>query len=110
MGTTTIDARCNARPTRLAFILPTPDRALLLNIIMRATTLWGGRFNPIVILDGTTQRVAGQRYALAGRDPYLAQQANLLRDFDPDLVIAPTGTILPPELESWEHRAFSSDG
>ena len=110
MGTTTIDARCNARPTRLAFILPTPDRALLLNVIMRATTLWGGRFNPIVILDGTTQRVAGQRYALAGRDPYLAQQANLLREFDPDLVIAPTGTILPPELESWEHRAFSSDG
>jgi hypothetical protein len=110
MGTTTIEARCNARPTRLAFILPTPDRALLLNAITRATTLWGGRFNPIVILDGTTQRVEGRHYTMGGRDPYLTQQANLLREFDPDLLIAPTGTVLPPELQPWEHRAFSNEG
>ena len=44
MGTTTIEARCNARPTRLAFILPRPDRDLMMNVIARATTLWGGLF------------------------------------------------------------------
>jgi hypothetical protein len=110
MATTTIEARCNARPTRLAFVLPTPDRTQLLNVITTATTLWGGRFNPIVILDGTTQRIDGRHYALGGRDPYLTRQANLLREFDPDLLIAPNGTVLPPELAPWEHRAFSSDG
>lgn len=94
MGTTTIDARCNARPTRLAFILPTPDRARLLEVFTRTTTLWGGRFNPIVILDGKAQRVEGQHYALGGRDPYLTRQANLLREFDPDLLIAPTGAAI----------------
>ena len=109
MGTTTIDARCNARPTRLAFVLPVPDRAHLLNVITRTTTLWGGRFDPIVILDGTAQRVEGQHYAVGGREPYLTRQANLLREFDPDLLIAPTGTVLPPELQPWEHRAFSNE-
>jgi hypothetical protein len=110
MATTTIEARCNARPTRLAFVLPTPDRALLLSVMTRATTLWGGRFNPIVILDGATQRVEGRYYALQASKPYITRQASLLRAFDPDLLIGPTGTVLPPELQPWAHRTFSLDG
>ncbi|MEA2258989.1 MAG: hypothetical protein QOJ51_1814, partial [Acidobacteriaceae bacterium] len=39
MGTTTIEARCNARPTRLAFIIPKPDRDLLIGVMSRATSL-----------------------------------------------------------------------
>lgn len=106
MSTTTIEARCNARPTRLAFILSTPDRAQLLNVITRATTLWGGRFNPIVILDDTGRRAVGRHYELAPRDPYTARQADLLKAFDPDLLISYTDEPLPAELSPWSHRIF----
>jgi len=43
MSSRTIEARCNARPTRLAFVLPTPDKNLLLSVIARATLLEGRR-------------------------------------------------------------------
>src|SRR5438132_45811 len=62
MATTTIEARCNARPTRLAFILPHPDRDLLFTVIARATSLWGGLFNPIVILDDSTRKTNTRSY------------------------------------------------
>src|ERR1039458_10115444 len=101
MSTTTIEARCNARPTRLAFILSTPDRAQLLNVITRATTLWGGRFNPIVILDDRQRRAVGRHYDLAPRYPYMARQADLLKAFDPDLLISYSNEPLPAELSPW---------
>ena len=105
-STTTIEARCNARPTRLAFILSTPNRADLLNVITRATTLWGGRFNPIVILDDTGRRAVGRHYELAPRDPYTTRQADLLKAFDPDLLISYSDEPLPAELSPWSHRNF----
>jgi len=108
MSTTTIEARCNARPTRLAFILSTPDRAQLLNVITRATTLWGGRFNPIVILDDRQRRAVGRHYDLAPRYPYMARQADLLKAFDPDLLISYSNEPLPAELSPWSHRNFSA--
>src|ERR1700691_6212679 len=109
MSTTTIEARCNARPTRLAFILSTPDRAQLLNVITRATTLWGGRFNPIVILNDTGRRAVGRHYELAPRDPYMSRQADLLMAFDPDLLISYSDAPLPVELSAWTHRNFPAE-
>ena|ERR1039457_6707512 len=83
MSTTTIEARCNARPTRLAFILPKPDHDLVLSVIARATSLWGGIFNPIVILDDTGREVRGVQEQLNSQASYLERQAELLKDFDP---------------------------
>jgi len=109
MATTTIEARCNARPTRLAFILPNPDSDLLLRIIARATILWGGIFNPIVILDDSTRKTRGVHYTMLPPDPYLQIQVDTLRAFDPDLLISYSNNPLPPELKPWEHRTFHAD-
>jgi hypothetical protein len=109
MATTTIEARCNARPTRLAFILPHPDRALLFSVIARATSLWGGLFNPIIILDGSTRKTAGVHYTRFPPDPYLRVQSDTLKAFDPDLLINYSANPLPPELKAWQHRTFPAD-
>jgi len=109
MPTTTIEARCNARPTRLAFVLPEPDRDVLLGVIARCTTLWDGLFNPIVILDDSTRQTQGIHYTMLPPDPYLKQQADLLAGFDPDLLINYSNDPLPPELAGWQHRTFPSD-
>ena len=106
MATTTIEARCNARPTRLAFVLPNPDRALLISVIARATTLWGGLFNPIIILDDSTRKTAGVHYTTFPPDPYLEIQRDTLMAFDPDLLINFSANPLPPELKLWQHRSF----
>jgi hypothetical protein len=109
MATTTIEARCNSRPTRLAFILPHPDRDLVLSVIARATTLWGGLFNPIIILDDSTRKTAGVHYTALPPDPYLATQSALLKAFDPDVLINYSTDALPSELKSWQHRMFPAD-
>jgi hypothetical protein len=109
VATTTIEARCNARPTRLAFILPQPDRTLLFSVIARATTLWGGLFNPIIILDGSTRKAAGVYYNMLPPEPYLRVQSETLQAFDPDLLINYSGNALPAELKAWQHRTFPSD-
>src|SRR5260370_5892594 len=109
MATTTIEARCNSRPTRLAFILPHPDRDLLLNVVARATTLWGGIFNPIVILDDSTRKTAGVHYTMLPPQPYLKIQRDMLKAFDPDLLINYSSDPLPSELKTWQHRTFSAD-
>jgi hypothetical protein len=106
MVTTTIEARCNARPTRLAFILPNPDHNLLLSVIARATSLWGGIFNPIIILDDSTRKTSGVHYTMLPPDPYMQIQADMLRAFDPDLLVNYSNDPLPPELKPWQHRTF----
>jgi hypothetical protein len=109
MPTTTIEARCNARPTRLAFILPNPDRDLLLSVIARATTLWGGIFNPIVILDDSMRKTSGVHYTMLPPAPHKQIQADMIRAFDPDLLISYSNDPLPPELKPWQHRTFPAD-
>jgi hypothetical protein len=106
MATTTIEARCNARPTRMAFILPHPDRNLLLSVFARATSLWGGIFNPIVILDDSTRKTNGVHYTMSPPDPYMQMQADMLRAFDPDILVNYSTDPLPPELKPWQHRTF----
>jgi hypothetical protein len=106
MATTTIEARCNARPTRLAFILPRPDRDLLFNVFARATSLWGGVLNPIVVLDDSARKTAGMHYAMPPPDPYLTAQAEMLKAYDPDLLVNYSPDPLPSELKAWQHRTF----
>jgi hypothetical protein len=106
MATTTIEARCNARPTRLAFIVAKPDHDQLNAIFSRASTLWGGILNPIVIIDDSTRTTSGVHYTMLPPDPYLKLQADLLRAFDPDLLINYSNDPLPVEFEPWKHRTF----
>jgi len=108
MATTTIEARCNARPTRLAFVLSKPDHDRLNTIFARACTLWGGIFNPIIILDDSTRKTAGVHYSTYPGDPYLDIQSDMLKAFDPDLLITYPGEDLPKELAPWKHRSFPS--
>ena len=108
MATTTIEAQCNARPTRLAFIIDKPDHDQLNAVFARACTLWGGVFNPIVILDDSTRKAAGVHYTTYPGDPYLKLQAEMLEAFDPDLPISYADGDLPKELIAWKHRCFPS--
>lgn len=108
MATTTIEAQCNARPTRLAFILSKPDHDLLNTVFARACTLWGGIFNPILILNDSYRKTAGVHYTMVPTNPYLNTQSDLLKAFDPDLLITYTEEELPKELALWKHRTFPS--
>jgi hypothetical protein len=107
--TTTIEVNCNARPTRLAFIIPTPDRDLLLSVIARATSLWGGMFNPIIILDDSTREVCGVQEQMVSRGGYLESQADLLKAFDPDFLANFSANSLPKQLKEFEHRTFGAE-
>ncbi len=106
MATTTIEAHCNARPTRLAFIVPKPEPNQLYAVFSRASTLWGGVFNPIVIVDDSTRKTSGVHCALGAAGPYLTSQVDLLKAFDPDLLINYSTDQLPAELDLWKHRTF----
>ena len=107
MGTTTIEARCNARPTRLAFIIPKPDRDLLIGVISRATSLWGGMFNPIVILDDSTRAARGVYHdRFPPQESYIQRQDDILRSFDPDILINYSDDPLPEALKHFQHRTY----
>jgi hypothetical protein len=108
MPTSTIEARCDARPTRLAFVIPTPDRDLLLSVIARATSLWGGIFDPVVILDGSTRDVCGVQEKMLSQGQYLKSQADLLKAFDPDFLACFTDDPLPDQLKEFQHRTFAA--
>ena len=109
MSTATIEVRCNARPTRLAFLVPRPDRDLLLTVIARATSLWGGVFNPIVILDGSTREVRGRQEEMTSRGRYLEGQTDILKAFDPDFLANFSADPLPQELKEFQHRTFAAE-
>lgn len=109
MPTTTLTARCNARPTRLAFVLPTPDRDTLFAVIARATSLWGGIYNPVIILDGSTRTVHGQQEERTSAGDYLDSQAAILKAFDPDLLFNFSPEPLPEQLGEFQHRTNPAD-
>ena len=106
MGTTTIEAHCNARPTRLAFLLPRPDRDLLMNVIRRATSLWGGIFDPVIILDDSTRLARGVHHENVPRQGYIERQDDILRSFDPDILINYSDDPLPNALKHFQHRTY----
>jgi hypothetical protein len=109
METRTIEVRCNARPTRLGFVLPSPDNKLLLEVICTATNLWGGLFDPVLILDGSSRIVRGKQEEHSSSGPYLGSQSALLQAFDPDFLITFSADPLPVELAKFQHRTFTHD-
>ena len=111
MATTTLEARCNARPTSLfAFILPEPGSGDAVLGDGVPTRTWGGIFNPIVILDDAMRQARGVHYTTLPPDhPYLESQSNLLMAFDPDLLINYGTDNLPPALHKFQHRTFAAD-
>jgi hypothetical protein len=108
MPTTTLTAQCNARPSRLAFVLPTPDRKNLFAVIARATSLWGGIYNPIIILDGSTRIVYGIQEERGSEGDYLRSQEAILKAFDPDVLFTFSPEPLPDELKAFQHRTYSA--
>lgn len=106
MPTTTLTARCNARPSRLAFVLPTPDRDALFNVIARATSLWGGIYNPIIILDGSTRVVHGFQEERSSGGDYLCSQEAILRAFDPDILFTFSTDPLPDQMKVFQLRTY----
>jgi hypothetical protein len=106
MPTTTLTARCNARPSRLAFVLSTPDRETLFAIIARATSLWGGIYNPIIILDGSTRVVRGLQEERSSGDDYMRSQEATLKAFDPDILFTFSPEPLPDQLKAFQHRTY----
>jgi hypothetical protein len=109
MSTSTIEASCVARPTRLAFVIPTPNRDLLLSVFARATSLWGGIFDPIIILDDSTREVHGVQEQMVSHGQYLEGQADILKAFDPDFLVNFSADPLPEQLKEFEHRTFAAE-
>ena len=103
MPTTTINANCNARPTRFAFVLPTPERATLFAVIAKATSLWGGIYNPIIVLDGSTRILHGRQEERTSGEDYLVSQASILKAFDPDFLFSFSADPLPEQLNEFQH-------
>ena len=102
----TIRVSCVARPARIAFLLGKPDHAQLREVLKINTTLWGGMFNPIVILDGSDKRHLGRHAEYA--DSHEKRTLALLRDFDPDVLIRYTD-VLPDYLNAFGHRCFGPE-
>lgn len=58
MSTRTLQIDCNTRPVRIAFLVDKPDPTTLEKIFELNTLLWGGCFNPVVVLDGSTRKAS----------------------------------------------------
>jgi len=77
-------------------------------VIARATSLWGGVFDPIVILDGSKREVRGVQEELLSQGQYLRSQSDLLKAFDPDFLACFGADPLPDELKEFQHRTFGA--
>jgi hypothetical protein len=105
MSTRTLYVTCNARPVRLALLVDNPDPATLEHVFRINTLLWGGRLNPIVVLDGTTRKQVGVHYAYETL-PYEQEVLLLLKEFDPDILINYSNSSLPLSLAPFKERIF----
>jgi hypothetical protein len=70
--------------------------------------MWGGVFNPIVVLDGSKREVRGAHEEHSSGS-YLEEQAGILKAFDPDLLANFSADSLPKELREFQHRTFPSE-
>jgi hypothetical protein len=96
------------RPVRLAFLVDKPDAITLDQVFRLNTLIWGGLFNPVVILDGSTRKEVGRYYAYETSN-YEEEVDLLLREFDPDVVINYSNVQLPPSFAPFKQRTFSRD-
>src|SRR5579864_7392613 len=92
---------CKVRPARLAFLMEKPDHAVLQEILKINTLLWGGALNPIVILDGSA--CPSEQFPSTSYEEGIVQ---LLREFDPDVLINYSDTNLPTALSMFRLRTF----
>jgi hypothetical protein len=106
MSTRTVQIVCNTRPARLAFLIDSPDPAALENVFRLNTLLWGGMLNPVVVLDGSTRKQTGVHYEYEKSD-YNLEQLQLLKAFDPDLLISYSSADLPSFLGPFKERTFA---
>ncbi len=87
-----IHIRQRLRPSRHAFIVREGDFGAALQSASLNTALWGGIYNPIVLLEPAEER------------------EGILREFDPDLLVNLTGAELPADLASrYQHRIIAAD-
>lgn len=82
-----IHVRQRLRPSRYALLIREGDSGAALQAVSLNTALWGGIYNPLVVLTPDENR------------------DGLLKEFDPDLLVNLTGSELPTELgKRYEHR------
>jgi hypothetical protein len=108
MSTRTIQINCNTRPVRLAFLVDKPDPATLEEVFKLNTLLWGGLLNPVVVLDGSSRKQVGRHYAYE-TSAYDEEQLQLLKAFDPDILVSYSNDKLPDFLAPFRERIFSKD-
>ncbi|MGH7485922.1 MAG: hypothetical protein ACREMY_10035, partial [bacterium] len=106
MTTSTLQVFCDVRPARIAFVVARADEQELRNIFQLNATLWGGIYNPIVVLDGSGQARVGDHETF-GRTTHEDEILWMLKEFDPDVLIAYSDlAALPQYLKPFEHRMF----
>ena len=108
MTTETLHVACNVRPVRLAFLIDKPDPISLEQVFRLNTLIWGGLFNPVVILDGSTRKQVGRYYAYETSN-YEQEVDLLLREFDPDALINYSNAQLSPSFAPFKQRTFLRD-
>jgi len=109
MNTRTLHVDCNTRPVRLAFLVDKPEPKTLDEVFRLNTLLWGGMFNPVVVLDGAHRKTVGRHYAY-DNEPYENEVVQLLREFDPDFLINYSGVAPPPSLTPFGDRILPREG
>lgn len=97
METRTLHVACNTRPARLAFLINTPEPGVLEEVFRLNTLLWGGMFNPVVVMDGTSRQRVGRHYMFED-ETYEREVVHLLEEFDPDFLIDYSGVQITPAL------------
>lgn len=97
MQTRTVHVNCNTRPARLAFLVDKPEPEVLEEVFRLNTLLWGGMFNPVVAMDGTSRKRVGRHYMFEDQT-YDREVVLLLEEFDPDFLIDYSGVQITPAL------------
>lgn len=97
MDTRTLHVACNTRPARLAFLIDKPEPQILEEVFRLNTLVWGGMFNPVVVMDGTSRKRVGRHYMFEG-DTYEREVILQLEEFDPDFLIDYSGVQITPAL------------
>lgn len=100
------DITVKSRPLRLAFLIP-PDKAMLRKAIQVNSTLWGGTYNPIIVLYAqspkTWKMYPGQKILMRDRI------AGYIRAFDPDILVDCTNGKLPSYVSEFGRRIVRID-
>jgi len=93
---------------RLAFLVDKAELSTLEQVFRLNTLLWGGLFNPVVVLDGSTRRQVGRHYGY--ETPNYEQEVEvLLREFYPDILINYSNVQLSGSFGPFRNRTITKD-